>query len=195
MKCDIVLAGVGGQGILTIAAILGKMAVAENLHVKQSEIHGMSQRGGSVFAHLRLSSQPILADQITAGAADLVVAMEPMEALRHAQSLAPAGTVITDRTPVVNIGDYPAEEEVLCELHKLPGLVLLDTADLARKSGNPRNTNIVLLGAIANFLGLDPGFLEKAIELHFARKGDAVVQAALAAFRLGKDAKSLSGQA
>lgn len=190
MKCDIVLAGVGGQGILTIAAILGKVAVAEQLHVKQSEIHGMSQRGGSVFAHLRLSSNPIFADQITPGAADMVVAMEPMEALRHRDALAPQGTLITDKTPLVNIPDYPQEAQILEELRQDQRLLLLDTASLAKASGNPRNTNIVLLGAIANFLEMPPETLEKAIQQHFAKKGDDVVQAALQAFRLGKEAKS-----
>ncbi|MGN0867269.1 MAG: indolepyruvate oxidoreductase subunit beta [Oligosphaeraceae bacterium] len=191
MKCDIVLAGVGGQGILTIAAILGKVAVAEKLHVKQSEIHGMSQRGGSVFAHLRLSSQPIFADQITPGTADMVVAMEPMEALRHRASLAPQGILITDKTPLVNIPDYPQETQIQEELRAMPRTLLLDTTSLAKDSGNPRNTNVVLLGAIANFLGLDATILEKAIQQHFASKGDAVVQAALQAFRLGKEAKSV----
>ncbi len=190
MKCDIVLAGVGGQGILTIAAILGKVAVAEKLHVKQSEIHGMSQRGGSVFAHLRLSSQPIFADQITLGTADMVVAMEPMEALRHRACLAPQGILITDQTPLVNIPDYPQESQIREELRAMPKTLLLDTTSLAKASGNPRNTNVVLLGAIANFLGLDAAILEKAIQQHFAPKGDTVVQAALQAFRLGKEAKS-----
>lgn len=189
MKCDIVLAGVGGQGILTIAAILGKVAVAEKLHVKQSEIHGMSQRGGSVFAHLRLSDKPIFADQITAGAADLVVAMEPMEALRHRQFLADTGTLITDYAPVVNIPDYPDADRLVKDIKALKHALVLDTAALAKESGNPRNTNIVLLGAIANFLGLEPEIIEKAIREHFARKGDSVVDAALRAFRLGKDAK------
>lgn len=190
MKCDIVLAGVGGQGILTIAAILGKVAVAEKLHVKQSEIHGMSQRGGSVFAHLRLSSQPIFADQITLGTADMVVAMEPMEALRHRACLAPQGILITDQTPLVNIPDYPQESQIREELRAMPKTLLLDTTSLAKASGNPRNTNVVLLGAIANFLGLDAAILEKAIQQHFAPKGDTVVQAAIQAFRLGKEAKS-----
>ncbi len=190
MKCDIVLAGVGGQGILTIAAILGKVAVAERLHVKQSEIHGMSQRGGSVFAHLRLSSDPIFADQITPGTADMVVAMEPMEALRHRASLAPQGILITDQTPLINIPDYPQESQIREEISAMPKTLLLDTTSLAKASGNPRNTNVVLLGAIANYLGLDAAILEKAIQQHFAAKGDAVVQAALQAFRLGKEAKS-----
>ncbi len=189
MKCDIVLAGVGGQGILTIAAILGKVAVAEKIHVKQSEIHGMSQRGGSVFAHLRLSDKPIFADQITAGAADLVVAMEPMEAMRHRANLSATGTLITDQTPLVNINDYPELPKLLDEIRALPHSLLLDTTALAKESGNPRNTNIVLLGAIANFIGLDPAIIEKAIAAHFASKGQAVVDAAIKAFQLGKDAR------
>lgn len=189
MKCDIVLAGVGGQGILTIAAILGKVAVAEKIHVKQSEIHGMSQRGGSVFAHLRLSSEPIFADQITDGTADLIVAMEPMEAMRYRASLSATGTLITDKTPLVNIPDYPELEGLLDEIKALPHSLLLDTAELAKESGNTRNTNIVLLGAISNFIGLEPSIIEKAIAAQFASKGENVVAAAVKAFQLGRDAK------
>lgn len=189
MKCDIVLAGVGGQGILTIAAILGKVAVAEKIHVKQSEIHGMSQRGGSVFAHLRLSSECIFADQITAGSADLVVAMEPMEAMRHLASLSSTGTLITDKTPLVNIPDYPELEGLLSEIRALPHSLLLDTTELAKESGNTRNTNIVLLGAISNYIGLEPSIIEKAIAAHFASKGENVVSSAIKAFQLGRAAK------
>ncbi len=189
MKCDIVLAGVGGQGILTIAAILGQVAVEEGIHVKQSEIHGMSQRGGSVFAHLRLSSQPIMADQITDGAADIVVAMEPMEALRYQASLAPNGVMIANTTPVINIPDYPEPESLLTAIRNLPNHLLFDADALAKTVGSPRAVNIVLLGAISNHLDLDPAILEGAIRKRFASKGDAVVEMNLKAFAAGRAAK------
>lgn len=186
MKCDIVLAGVGGQGILTIAAILGKVAVERNIHVKQSEIHGMSQRGGSVFAHLRLSSEPIFADQITEGCADIVVAMEPMEALRYRQMLAADGVLITCAAPVVNIPNYPEVEKLTDEIKGLPHHLLLDGDGIAKKIGNARSVNIVLLGAISKFIELDNEVLEKAIADRFAAKGEAVVKANLEAYRAGR---------
>ena len=189
MKCDIVLAGVGGQGILTIAAILGQVAVEQNIHVKQSEVHGMSQRGGSVSAHLRLSSDPIRADQITDGTADIVVAMEPMEALRCQQSLAPDGVLIANTTPVVNIPDYPEPEKILDDLRQLPKAVLIDGDGIAKSIGNPRSVNIVILGAISNHLGLDPKLLEDAVTRRFAAKGEKVVAANLQAFEAGRNAK------
>jgi indolepyruvate ferredoxin oxidoreductase beta subunit len=189
MKCDIVLAGVGGQGILTIAAILGQVAVEQKIHVKQSEIHGMSQRGGSVFAHLRLSDQPIMADQITIGSADIVLAMEPMEALRNRSYLAEGGVLITNTTPIVNIPDYPEVQGILDELKALPKAVLLDADTMAREAGNARSSNIVLLGAVANHIDFPAGALEAALTQRFARKGDEVVAQNLKAFAAGKEAR------
>ncbi len=189
MKCDIVLAGVGGQGILTIAAIIGKVAVEQGLHVKQSEIHGMSQRGGSVFSHLRLSSEPIDADQITDGAADIVLAMEPMEAMRYIRSLSPNGVMIVNATPVVNIPNYPDLEALLAQIRALPRHLLFDGDAIAKGLGNARSVNIVLLGAISNHIPLDPQLFRDAVAARFAKKGDAVVQLNLQAFQAGREAK------
>lgn len=189
MKCDIVLAGVGGQGILTIAAIIGQVAVEQGIHVKQSEIHGMSQRGGSVFSHLRLSSEPILADQITEGTADMVVSMEPMEALRYRKSLAPEGVMITNTTPVINIPNYPEVSAVMADLEAVKRHVLIDGDAIAKEIGSPRSVNIVLLGAISNHLGLDAAILEEAVAKRFAAKGEAVVAMNLKAFAAGRAAK------
>ena len=189
MKCDIVLAGVGGQGILTIAAILGQVAVEQNIHVKQSEIHGMSQRGGSVFAHLRLSDQPILADQITAGTADIVLAMEPMEALRNRSFLAPDGVLISNTTPIININDYPETQGIIDELKVLPKAILIDADAAAKEAGNARSYNIVLLGAVSNYIDFPAGALEDALSRRFARKGEEVVAQNLKAFAAGKEAR------
>lgn len=187
MKCDIVLAGVGGQGILTIAAIIGKVAVAEGLHVKQSEIHGMSQRGGSVFSHLRLSDEPVWADQITAGNADILVAMEPMEALRYAQMLSPDGVLVTNAAAVVNIPDYPEYSSVLECVRAFPNAVCIDADSIAKAAGSPRAVNIVLLGAISRHIALlDSAILERAISEHFAAKGERVVESNLAAYQAGR---------
>jgi len=189
MKCDIVLAGVGGQGILTIAAIIGKVAVEQGIHVKQSEIHGMSQRGGSVFSHLRLSSEPIDADQITEGSADIVISMEPMEAMRYRRSLSPEGVMIVNSTPVVNIPNYPEYEALLAEIKALPKHLLFDGDAIAKGLGNARSVNIVLLGAISNYIPLEPQLFREAVSSRFAKKGEAVVQLNLQAFEAGRAAK------
>ena len=83
MKTDIILCGVGGQGILSIATVLGQAATASGLYLKQAEVHGMSQRGGDVQSNLRLSTERIWSDLIPKGQADLIISMEPMEALRY----------------------------------------------------------------------------------------------------------------
>ncbi|MBR0457752.1 MAG: indolepyruvate oxidoreductase subunit beta [Victivallales bacterium] len=188
MKNDIVLAGVGGQGILTIAAIIGKAAMDQGLNVKQSEVHGMSQRGGAVLAHLRLSSEPILSDLIAACTADVIIAMEPMEALRQVQSLSPSGAIITASKPIVNIPDYPEVEAVVAELKKHPRAVVIDADEIAASAGNARGSNMVILGAVSRFLAMDAQTLRDAITGFFARKGDAVVAANLKAFEAGRKA-------
>jgi indolepyruvate ferredoxin oxidoreductase beta subunit len=185
MKTDIVLAGVGGQGILSIATILGSAALKENLYVKQAEVHGMSQRGGDVQSNLRLSSDPIASDLIPQGGADLIVSLEPMEALRYLPWLKPGGTVVTNTAPFVNIPDYPEHEALLAELNALPHVVAFDMDAAAKEVATVRSSNMVLLGACAPFTGIEPEKIEDAIRAIFGRKGQAMVDANLAAFRFG----------
>ncbi|MFA6931372.1 MAG: indolepyruvate oxidoreductase subunit beta [Lentisphaeria bacterium] len=187
MKNDLVLAGVGGQGILTIAAIIGQVAVGQGIHVKQSEVHGMAQRGGSVLAHLRLSTSPIKSDLISPGMADVVVGMEPMEALRQLTLLSPKGVLLSNTTPIRNIGDYPELPLILQELRQFPRNAIMDADEMAKAAGSPRAANMVLLGAISNFLDFPETLLTEAIQILFARKGNAVVQANLKAFASGRD--------
>ena len=184
MKCDIVLSGVGGQGILTIAAIIGQVAVEQGLYVK----HGMSQRGGSVHAHLRLSSEPIFADLIPQGKADVIIAMEPMEALRYADFLKPDGVIISNASSIVNIDDYPENERLQAAIRAYAHGIVIDGDALAKEAGSPRAVNMVLLGAVANFLDMDSNLLRDAIAKMFARKGDAIVQMNLVAFDAGAKA-------
>jgi indolepyruvate ferredoxin oxidoreductase, beta subunit len=113
MKTDIILAGVGGQGILTIAATIGMAAVNKNLYLKQAEVHGMSQRGGDVQSNLRISDKPIYSDLIAKGCADIILSVEPMEALRYLPYLKKGGYVITNIVPFKNIPDYPETESIL----------------------------------------------------------------------------------
>ena len=188
MKTDIKLCGVGGQGILSIATVIGEAATAAGLCLKQAEVHGMSQRGGDVQSDLRLSTEPVWSDLIPLGGASLILSMEPMEALRYLPYLAPDGVVVTASRPFVNIPDYPEEAAVLAELDALPHVLRCDIEALAREAGFPKSANMVLLGLAAPFLGLlTPDQLLDAVGRVFARKGETVVQANQAAFRLGLD--------
>ncbi len=185
MKKDIILSGVGGQGILSIATVIGRAALEEGLQIKQAEVHGMSQRGGDVQSNLRISSSRIDSDLIARGGADLIISLEPMEALRYLPWLAADGWVITNTVPFVNIPNYPDAEALQHELASLPHVVALDVDSLAKAAASPRSANMVLLGAAAPFLGLEAGKFEQGIRAIFARTGDAVVEMNLAAFRAG----------
>lgn len=188
MKKDIILSGVGGQGILSIATVIGKAALDAGLSIKQAEVHGMSQRGGDVQSNLRISSSAIRSDLIPRGAADLIVSMEPMEALRYLPWLADDGWVITGITPLINIPNYPEGEALRRELEKLPLAVVLDADAVAKAAMAPRSANMALLGAAAPLLGIDAAKLESGIRAIFARKGGQVVETNLAAFRAGYEA-------
>ncbi len=185
MKRDIILSGVGGQGILSIATVIGKAALNDSLQIKQAEVHGMSQRGGDVQSNLRISSSAIASDLIPQGAADIVISLEPMEALRYLPWLAPGGWIITNTAPFVNIPNYPEMEAVERELKALPHVIALDVDAIAKELSSPRAANIVLLGAAAPFLGIEPAKLEQGIREIFGRKGEEVVEMNLAAFRAG----------
>ncbi|MGM9816887.1 MAG: indolepyruvate oxidoreductase subunit beta [Lepagella sp.] len=186
MKSDIVLAGVGGQGILTIATILGGAALADNLFLKQAEVHGMSQRGGDVQSNLRLSSDPIFSDLIPLGGADLVVSLEPMEALRYIQFLSAEGWIVTNSAPFVNIDNYPEMEAIAQELAKHPHVVSFDMDELAKEVASARSSNLVLLGAASPFIEMDVEKIEAAIRNLFAPKGEKIVEANITAFRAGR---------
>lgn len=190
MTCDIILCGVGGQGGLSVSVVIARAAMAAGLNVKQSEIHGMSQRGGEVVAHLRIADGPIYSPTIPRGRADIVLAFEPLEALRYLSWLsAEHGTVVSAITPIRNIPAYPDIEAVLGELGKLPRVRLVDADSIAREAGNVRSANLVLVGAAADLLPVPPEAIEKEIAGLFGRKGEAVVQANLKAFNLGRKAR------
>ena len=189
MKTDIILCGVGGQGILSIATVLGQAATASGLYLKQAEVHGMSQRGGDVQSNLRLSTERIWSDLIPKGQADLIISMEPMEALRYLPYLSSEGRVVTASKPLVNIPDYPDFSAVTAELEALPRVSMLDIEAVALEHRIPRGANMVLLGMSAPFLGiLTPEALREAVARVFAPKGEAVVEADLLAFDLGLQA-------
>ncbi len=186
MNKNIIIAGVGGQGILTIAAIIDLAAMELGLHVKQAEVHGMSQRGGAVESHLRLSSREIFSDLIPLGKADLILSIEPMEALRYIPFLAPDGMIVAATEPIENIGNYPDKEKVLATIRQSAQHLLVEAEPLARQAGSGRAGNVVMLGAASPYLGISAEQLEAAIARFFERKGDEVVNMNLNAFRLGR---------
>ncbi len=185
MKKDIILSGVGGQGILSIATVIGAAALAEGLKLKQAEVHGMSQRGGDVQSNLRISSDEVNSDLIPRGEADIIISLEPMEALRYLPWLAKEGWIITNTTPFVNIDNYPEMGSVLAELGKHKNVILIDVDEIAKAEGSARSANIVLLGAAAPFLGLGLEKFEEGIRKIFGRKGDDVVEVNIKALRAG----------
>ncbi len=189
MKTDIILSGVGGQGILSIAAIIGEAALAENLYIKQAEVHGMSQRGGDVQSNLRIADRPINSDLIASGSADVIISLEPMEALRYLPYLSQEGWIITSSAPFVNIPNYPDEQVLKAELQKLPRVIMLDVNELAKEHNLPKCANVILLGAAAKSLQII-GYsdLEKSIARVFANKGQAVIEMNLKALSIGYNA-------
>ncbi|TAJ11866.1 indolepyruvate oxidoreductase subunit beta [Marinilabiliaceae bacterium JC017] len=187
MKTDIIISGVGGQGILSISAVIGMAALDNDLHMKQAEVHGMSQRGGDVQSNLRISSEPIYSDLISLKGADLILSVEPMEALRYVPFLSESGWVVTNTTPFKNIDNYPSDEALMDELNSHPHVVLVDADAIAKDCGSARASNIVMLGAAAPFLGMPFEALEAGIRKIFGRKGEQIVDMNLKALRAGKE--------
>jgi len=187
MKKDIILAGVGGQGILSIAATIGLSAVDMGLFLKQAEVHGMSQRGGDVQSHLRLSDKDIASDLIPFGKADMIISVEPMESLRYLPMLSKDGWLITNTKPFINIPNYPEKDLLIKEIESQPKHIALDADKIAREIGSAKSANMVVLGASAPFLEIPVEFLEKSIENLFKRKGEGIINANIKAFRAGLD--------
>jgi indolepyruvate ferredoxin oxidoreductase beta subunit len=188
MKRDVILCGVGGQGVLSLAAIIARAAVSEGLTVRQSEVHGMAQRGGAVLAHLRIADGPIASDLVPRGGADLVLSLEPVESLRYVGSLAPSGALVTAAEPFVNIPDYPDLAAIHAAVRKLPVSRLVEAEALAKEAGLARAVNMVMVGAASHFLPVSAETLVGTICEMFAAKDPGVVAANQKAFELGRKA-------
>lgn len=188
MKTDIILCGVGGQGILSIATVIGEAAMKEQLYIKQAEVHGMSQRGGDVQSNLRISSLPINSDLIGLGQADVIISMEPMEALRYLPYLNRSGWIITSSAPFVNIPNYPEADRLKNDYAALDNVVMIDIEAMAKDNGIPRSANMILLGAAQKALGIDSARIEDAVRSIFNRKGETVIEANLKALAIGRKA-------
>ncbi len=187
MKSDIILSGVGGQGILSIAATIGLAAVDNNLYLKQAEVHGMSQRGGDVQSHLRLSDKPVASDLIPLGSADLILSVEPMESLRYLPWLSKTGWLVTNSNPFINIPDYPDINEILKEIRKIKNHIIIDADAIAKESGSARSGNIVILGAASPFIDIPFKSMEDAIRKLFGKKGEDIVNANIKALNAGRE--------
>ena len=185
MKKDIILAGVGGQGILSIATTIGLAALKKNLNIKQAEVHGMSQRGGEVVSHLRISDSQIFSDLITKGQADMILSLEPLETLRYLPYLNESGWIISNSEPYTNIPNYPDLEMVYNEIRKYKNHVLINADEIAKKLNAPLSANMVLIGAAAHYLGFEQQEIEDAIREQFNKKGDDIVNINIQAFREG----------
>ena len=186
MICNMILCGVGGQGVLSLAAIIAKASLSAHLNVRQSEVHGMSQRGGEVSSHLRIGDEEIVGDLVPSGTADLIISMEPMESLRYLNYLKPNGIVITASEPVKNISNYPDVNAVYAKIAEIPGSICLEAESLAEAAGSRRASNMVLIGAASSFLPLETDELQNAIRETFASKGESIVETNLKAFDAGR---------
>ena len=187
MKSDIILAGVGGQGILSIAATIGMAALENDLQLKQSEVHGMSQRGGAVQSHLRISDKSISSDLIPVGKADLIISVEPMEGLRYLSYLTTDGWLVTNSKPFINIPDYPEMEKLIELIDKVKNHVILDSDKIAQKIKSLRSSNMVMLGAASLFIDIPYTSFEVGIEKIFSRKGEQIVKLNLDALKTGRE--------
>jgi indolepyruvate ferredoxin oxidoreductase beta subunit len=187
-KQDIILAGVGGQGILSIAFVIDSAALKEGYNVKQAEVHGMAQRGGAVQSHLRLSKDRVYSDLIPCGEADLILSVEPLEALRYLDFLRPGGKLITSSAPFVNIPDYPDRETLIEQVRRVPGSVVIDSDALAKEAGTSKAQNTVMLGAAAKDLVVSEAGLREFIRVLFAPRGEKILESNLKAFELGRRA-------
>ncbi|MGC9344891.1 MAG: indolepyruvate oxidoreductase subunit beta [Bacteroidales bacterium] len=188
MKSDIILCGVGGQGILSIAAAIGLAALEKKLFVKQAEVHGMSQRGGAVQSHLRLSDKPVASDLIPFGKADMILSVEPMESLRYLPYLNDDGWLLTNTHTFVNIPDYPSGEDISKEISKIEKHVMIDADAIAKSCGSSRASNMVMLGVGSEFTKIERNYFHNAIRKLFASKGEDIIKLNIEAFEAGKKA-------
>jgi indolepyruvate ferredoxin oxidoreductase beta subunit len=186
MKSDIVLAGVGGQGILSIATVIGYAAVEAGLYLKQAEVHGMSQRGGAVLSHLRISEKEIFSELVPEGGANLILSAEPMEALRYLPYLSPDGWIVTNSVPYVNIHNYPDIEVVLEEIKKHPHHLIFDAESMAKETGNPRGVNMVIAGAASVFIDVPFEKMESGVRMIFGKKGEEIINKNIEALNAGR---------
>jgi len=199
-EINIIICGVGGQGVVLVSELLGNTAVRGGVAVKGSEVLGMAQRGGSVFSNLRLGGDAI-APMTPEGKCDVLIAVEPSEALRNIQYIAENSVVVLNTTTVlpytVYLGKsgYPEEQEIIDKLHEVTERVItLDASNIAKEAGSLQSTNVVMLGALFG-TGLMPISSETAKESILSRFKAKVGEINIRAFDMGYEAvqKALKG--
>lgn len=186
-KCDIVIVGVGGQGVILISEIIGRAALKAGLPVRAAETHGMAQRGGSVINHTRLGC--IYGPMVPEGGADLLVALEPAEALRYGRYLSSGGVALVNTKPVlpttVTTGHfrYPDIEEILAPLRGVGRVISMNATEIAERAGNSQTANIVMLGAMSRFMPIEEALILDALRDSVPAK---YIDVNLKAFEMGK---------
>jgi len=187
LKCDCLIVGVGGQGVLSVAAVIARSATKIGCSVRQSEVHGMAQRGGAVLAHLRIAGQgeTIYGDLVPRGSADLIIAMEPLESLRYLAWLSPGGMVVSSADNLINIPNYPEKATIEQAVKSLPKSSLINAEELAREAGMVKTVNMVMVGAASSFLPIPSDVLESTIAEMFAEKDPKFAELNKKAFSLG----------
>ena len=168
-ECDIVIVGVGGQGVILVSDVIGRAAVRAGKPVRGAETHGMAQRGGSVVNHTRIGCR--YSPMVAAGGADVLLALEPAEALRFAHFLSPDGVALVNTIPVLPVtvttgrARYPSLEEILAPLREICRQVLpLDATALAKRAGTAQAMNVVMLGALSAYMPLQQDLLLAALD-------------------------------
>lgn len=193
---NILVAGIGGQGVMTAAEILSQTALNQGFDVKKTEVAGMAQRGGVVTSHVRFGGQ-VLSPAIPPGEADILVGFEPAEALRWCSQLRPTGVVMINTTrqepPVVSLGLYDYPEDPVAEIAKT-GIEYhaFDAGAIARELGNFKLVNTVMLGAISELLPFPAEILKAEILDRFRDRKPALVEINEKAFELGRQAGAAS---
>lgn len=187
LKCDMVIVGVGGQGVILISEIIGRAALRAGIPVRAAETHGMAQRGGSVINHTRLGC--VYGPMVPEGGADILLALEPAEALRYGRYLSRGGVALVNTKPVlpttVTTGQfrYPDIEEILAPLRSVARVIAINATEIAERAGNPQTANIVMLGAMSRFMPIEEALLLDALRDSVPGK---YIDANVRAFELGK---------
>ena len=188
----ILLAGVGGQGIILASDILCRVFISAGLDVKKSEVHGMAQRGGCVTSHVRFG-RTVHSPLAKKNDVDILVAFEKMETIRYLDYVMDGGAVIINMEeiypPAVNLGEFPYPDDITETVRRsFPDFQLVDAAKQAIRAGNIRTVNTVLLGALSCFLNLSLKLWDKALADSFPAK---LIGVNREAFRLGRGAVQL----